>query len=83
MINREVHEFHSVVFEPRLGTSSCKVAIHTTSKKKLEVGQKQFSNDPNIQCVDMYQLKNDKNLGFVIKPIGHPPSEKITDLYFS
>merc|ERR1711998_483655 len=63
MIDREVHEFHSVVFEPRLGTSTCKVAIHTTSKKKLEAGQKQFSNDPNIQCVDIYQLKNDKNLG--------------------
>jgi len=50
MINRDVQEFHGVVFEPNQG----KVAIHTTSKKVLEAGHKQFSNDPNISTADIY-----------------------------
>ena len=79
MINREVSEFHSITFEPQQG----KVAVHTTSKKVLRAGEKQFSNDPNVMTVDMYQIKSDSLLGFVVKPIGHPNCEKIVEIHFS
>ena len=44
LVNREVNEFYSIVFEPQQG----KLAVLTNSKKVLKFGEKQFSNDPNI-----------------------------------
>lgn len=79
MIEREVQEFKEIVFEPHQG----KVAIHTHSKKVLAKNQKQFSNDPNRMYVDIYQIKNDKELGFIVKNIGLLPSEKVQNVYFS
>ena len=73
VINREVSEFKSVVFEPHQG----KVAINVTARKVLEAGQKQFSNDPYVSIIDMYQIKTDSLLGFVVKKVGTPASEKI------
>jgi hypothetical protein len=74
MINREVVEFHDVIFEPNQG----KVAIHTTFKKELKAGEKQFSNDPNRHGLELYQIKTDALLGFNIKTVGLLASEKIS-----
>lgn len=60
-----------------------KLAILVTCKKVLEVGQKQFSNDPYISVADLYQVKSDQLLGFTIKQIGTLHSEKVQELYFS
>jgi hypothetical protein len=79
LINREVHEFHDVFFEPQQG----KVAVLTTARKVLRAGERQFSNDPNANYCDTYQIKTDSLLGFVVKPIGGPTSEKITWMSFS
>jgi hypothetical protein len=73
VINREVDKFKSVVFEPHQG----KVAIIVSARKVLEAGQKQFSNDPFVSVIDMYQIKTDSLLGFVVKKVGTPASEKI------
>lgn len=59
------------------------MAIHTKSKKVLEAGQKQFSNDPYRTTVDIYQLKHDNLLGFVVKDAGPVPSDKVTEFKFS
>ena len=74
-IEKEVAEFYGIIWEPY----HAKMAIHTKSKKVLEVGQKQFSNDPYKTTVDVYQLKSDKLLGFVVKGCGTIPGEKIVE----
>jgi hypothetical protein len=79
LINREVTKFHNVVFEPHQG----KIAIHTTFRKVLEAGQKQFSNDPNRLGVDVYQIKTDPLLGLKITTVGLISSDKIKEFYFS
>lgn len=79
LINREVHEFHNVIFEPFQG----KLAVHTTFRKELKSGEKQFSNDPNRLGVDVYQLKSDTLLGLTIKTVGLIASDKIKEIYFS
>lgn len=60
MVNRDVRTFHAAIWEPNHN----KLAIHTLSKKVLEAGQKQFSNIDHQDVIDLYQLKNDKLLGF-------------------
>ena len=79
LIERDVNQFHGVFFEPNQN----KVGIVTQSKKVLRAGEKQFSNDPNINTLDMYQIKQDNLLGFVVKAIGGPMSEKIIWMSFS
>jgi len=59
------------------------MAIHTKSKKVLEAGQKQFSNDPYITKVDLYQMKSDKLLGFMVKDMGSIQSDKVVEFRFS
>jgi len=51
--------------------------------KVLEYGQKMFSNDPYRTTVDLYQLKHDNLLGFVVKEMGPVPSDKVTEFKFS
>lgn len=79
MINREVSKFHNIIFEPNQG----KIAIHTTFRKVLKAGEKQFSNDPNRLGIDIYQIKTDPLLGLKISTIGLMGSEKIKEFYFS
>jgi len=79
LINREVHKFHNVIFEPNQG----KIAIHTTFRKELRQGEKQFSNDPNRYGVEIYQAKTDSLLGFNVKYVGLLNSEKIKEFQFS
>jgi len=79
LINRDVQKFHNVIFEPHQG----KIAVHTTFRKVLEAGQKQFSNDPNRLGIDMYQIKTDSLLGLKISTVGLIASEKIKEFYFS
>jgi len=59
------------------------MAIHTKSKKVLEAGQKQFSNDPYKTTVDLYQMKSDKLLGFMVKDMGSIQSDKVVEFRFS
>lgn len=68
-----------MIFEPH----NAKVAIHTKSKKVLEAGQKQFSNDPYMTGVDVYQLKTDSTLGFTVKNVGRMGHEKMVEFYFA
>jgi hypothetical protein len=79
LVNREVNEFHGIYFEPNHN----KFGICTQSKKVLRAGEKQFSNDPNVNCLDMYQIKSDNLLGFVVKSIGGPTSDKVNWMAFS
>lgn len=79
MVNREVVEFHGVIWEPNQG----KVAIHTTFKKELKAGEKSFSNELNRQGLELYQIKTDPLLGFGVKPVGMLGSEKVKEFYFS
>lgn len=79
IVQREVQEFHGIMWEPNQG----KFAIHTLSKKITEAGQKQFSNNPTRNGVDIYQLKSDPMLGFICDKVGFLPSEKIVEFYFS
>jgi hypothetical protein len=79
LVEREVNQFLGVIFEPH----HAKVAIHTKSKKILEAGQKQFSNDPYMTGVDVYQLKTDTTLGFTVKTVGRMSHEKMVEFYFA
>ena len=49
----------------------------------LKQGEKQYSNEPNRNGVDIYQIKTDALLGFTIKTVGLLNSEKIKEFYFS
>jgi len=79
LVEREVHEFKGIIWEPH----HAKVAIHTKSKKVLEAGQKQFSNDPFRTGVDLYQLKTDSFFGFVVKKVGPMAPEKMQEFHFA
>ena len=79
LVQKEEVTFLGVIFEPH----HQKIAIHTKSKKVLEAGQKQFSNDPYRTTVDVYQLKHDNLLGFVVKEAGQVPCEKVSEFKFS
>lgn len=79
IIEREVEDFYGAIWEP----NNAKLAIHTYSRKVIEPGQKNFSNETHRKGIDMYQMLNDKNLGFLVKKIGGPSHEKILNLYFS
>mmetsp|Transcript_216 Transcript_216/g.392 ORF Transcript_216/g.392 Transcript_216/m.392 type:complete len:732 (+) Transcript_216:22-2217(+) len=79
LIEKEVVKFHGVSWEP----SKDKIAVLTTSKKVLEAGQKQFSNDPNKSSVDIYQIKNDPMLGLILKNIGSMAADKVLEVHFS
>lgn len=79
IVQREVQDFHGIIWEPHGG----KFAIHTLSKKITEAGQKQFSNNPTRNGVDIYQVKQDSTLGFVCQKVGFLQSEKIVEFYFS
>jgi uncharacterized protein with WD repeat len=78
-VDREVNQFLGVIWEPH----HAKIAIHTKSKKILEAGQKQFSNDPYMTGVDIYQLKTDNFFGFVVKKVGRMGHEKMIEFYFA
>ena len=60
-----------------------KLAVLTVSKKILEAGQKQFSNDPNRSGVDVYSLKSDSLLGLTVKYVGPMLSDKTQEVHFS
>ena len=77
VINREVSDFHSVVFEPNQG----KFAIHMKWRKVIE--GKQFSNDPYKNGCEVYQIKTDALLGFNVKQVGVINSDKVYEVYFS
>mmetsp|Transcript_31429 Transcript_31429/g.48043 ORF Transcript_31429/g.48043 Transcript_31429/m.48043 type:complete len:522 (-) Transcript_31429:13-1578(-) len=79
LIKREVETFYSCIWEPNQG----KLGVHTLSKKVLEAGQRQFSNDPTRSGVDFFQLKTDALLGFTVKEVGPLPSEKVKEVHFS
>jgi len=79
LINREVVEFHNLIFEPNQG----KFCVHTTFKKELRHGEKQFSNDPNRLGAELYQAKTDALLGFNVKHLGLLASEKVKEVHFS
>ena len=79
LVNREVKTFHKVIWEPNYN----KLAIHTLSKKVLEDGKKQFSNIDHQDVVDLYQLKNDKLIGFRANKLATLPQDKIKEFYFS
>ena len=68
LIDREVNRFEGVIWEPH----HAKLAVHTHSKKQLEYGQKQFSNDPFSDFIDMFQLKNEMG-SFIAKKMGALP----------
>lgn len=51
--------------------------------KKLEPGQKNFSNETHRKGIDIYQVSTHKELGFTVKKIGFMPPEKVLDFYFS
>ena len=72
-------EFHKAEWEPY----QAKLAIHTTSKKIIQAGEANFSNDLSRKIVDIYQIKSDSELGFIVKSIGTIGSEKVLDVYFS
>lgn len=79
VIDREVNDFHSIVFEP----NQSKISILCNVKKVLKRGEMNFSNDPNINIADFYQIKSDALLGFTVKPMGMPQTHKIVWAAFS
>ena len=78
-INREVVKFTGVVFEP----SQAKFAIHAESKRIIEHGQANFSNEKSKSLADLYQIKSDSMNGFTCKPIGTLASEKVQEIHFA
>ena len=78
-INRQVIKFHGCVFEPH----HAKLAIHATSKRIVEAGVANFSNETSKNLVDLYQIKMDETNGFHLKTLGTMASEKVLEVQFS
>lgn len=78
-INRQVIKFHGAIFEPH----QAKLAIHAQSKRIVEQGTANFSNETSKNLVDLYQIKSDATLGFHLKPLGTMASEKVLEVQFS
>ena len=72
LIEREVEEFRTLSWEP----NGSKLAVLTKSKKVLEAGQKNFSNDPYRNGVDVFSAKIDSTAGLTIKNVGAMASDK-------
>ena len=78
-VKRDVIEFTGIYWEPH----NRKVAIHTLCKKEAIPGKMEYSRDPRRHGVDIYEMINDKQLGFVVKLIGYHPAEKVLNLVWS
>lgn len=78
-INRDIIDFYGVVFEP----NQAKFGIHTNSKRVLEAGQANYSNETSKKLVDIFQIKSDSINGFHLKFVGTLLSEKVLEVYFS
>ena len=51
--------------------------MHTLCKKEIVAGKIEYTKDPKRHGVDIYEMVNDKQLGFVVKLIGFLPAEKV------
>jgi hypothetical protein len=78
-INREVVKFMGCIFEP----NQAKLAIHAESKRIIEHGQANFSNEKSKNLVDIYQIKSDTMNGFTCKQIGTLSGEKVQEVHWS
>lgn len=78
-INREVHEFHNIAWEP----NHTRFAVHTKSKRELAEGKKDYSTASVREGIDIYECTHDEDLGFKVKSIGAHPSEKVIDCVWS
>jgi hypothetical protein len=78
-INRDIIKFHTCVFEP----TQAKLAVHAESKRIIEQGQANFSNEKSKNLVELFQIKSDNINGFTSKHLGTLASEKIQEVHFS
>lgn len=78
-INREVYDFRGIKWEPHHN----KISIHTNSKKELEAGKREYALDPKRDGIDIYEMHQDKQLGFVVKTIGFLNADKVKDFFWS
>ena len=79
LIQREVLEFHSVVWEPK----HAKMAVHTLSKRQIEAGKKDYTLDAQRNGVDIFEMVEDPVKGFETRTIGFLPSEKVVGIQWS
>lgn len=79
MIDREVHDFRSIQWEP----NHDKLAIHTFAKKELEAGKREYALDPKRDGVDIYQMQSDKQMGFIVNTIGFVNADKVKEFFWS
>ena len=78
-LNRDIIDFYGVIFEP----NQAKFGIHTNSKRILDAGQANYSNETSKALVDIFQIKSDSINGFHLKYVGTLVSEKVLEFYFS
>ena len=78
-ITRDVHEFYDIFWEP----NHHKVALHTLSKREAVEGRKDYTAGATRSGVDIYEMRTDKVLGFVVENIGSHPAEKVTNFTWS
>lgn len=78
-VNREIYDFYGVYWEP----NNTKLAIHTNSKREVELGKRDYTVDAKRMGVDIYDMHKDPQTGFEVKLTGYHPSEKILDFSWS
>jgi len=78
-INREVHEFHGIHWEP----NHDRFAVHTKSKREVAEGKRDYQVASTCESIDIYQCMHDPDSGFSVRSLGQHPSEKIIDCCWS